>query len=378
LNAGIRQGVDMTNAARIAEMLIEIGADWAVLTEPDSVCFATGHVTSTDIVPNPFAGGSLAAFVGRDGMTGLVCSNTEAGGLADDLPAEVYLGFDCAVTNHIANYADATRKMAKRLGVSGRLAVQGTSFTLALAEILGGETVSLDADLARLRAVKTEQEIKKMRVSAAVAACGQTTAREISKPGISELGALETIRGVMEDMAGGRFALAGEFLAGVERRSTLGATPSPRRLAKGDPVLCDIAPRVNGYWGDSCGSFVVGGEPDADYERMFNAAHATLELAISEMRPGLAARDVDSKLRDFITKQGFSYPHHSGHGIGTSVHEYPRLVPDEPPLLEEGMVIMVEPGSYVAGVGGLRTEHMLLVTATGAEVLTPFEINCRL
>ena len=66
-----------------------------------------------------------------------------------------------------------------------------------------------------------------------------------------------------------------------------------------------------------------------------------------------------------------------GGGIGTSVHEWPRLVPDKGAMIEEDMVLMVEPGAYVAGVGGARREHMLRVTATGVEVLTDFVFSAR-
>lgn len=84
---------------------------------------------------------------------------------------------------------------------------------------------------------------------------------------------------------------------------------------------------------------------------------------------------VFQSLRAHMQGAGFSYPHHSGHGIGTSVHEWPRLVPDEPALIEENMVLMVEPGSYRDGIGGVRCEHMLRVTATGVEVLTDFQME---
>jgi Xaa-Pro aminopeptidase len=67
-----------------------------------------------------------------------------------------------------------------------------------------------------------------------------------------------------------------------------------------------------------------------------------------------------------------SNPIHTGHGIGTGVHEWPRLVPDQEVVLREGMVLMVEPGAYDTAIGGVRLEWMYLVTATGNEVLSGF------
>lgn len=134
---------------------------------------------------------------------------------------------------------------------------------------------------------------------------------------------------------------------------------------------------MNGWWGDSCAAWVVGGAPSDAYDRMHAAAAAALDLAIAETRPGLRVCDLDRSLRDHMAAQGYTYPHHSGHGIGTSVHEWPRIVPNETAAFEEGMVIMVEPGSYVRGLGGVRCEFMLRVTATGAEVMASFPMSCR-
>jgi Xaa-Pro aminopeptidase len=76
-------------------------------------------------------------------------------------------------------------------------------------------------------------------------------------------------------------------------------------------------------------------------------------------------------VRQFIAAAGYPvYPHHTGHGVGVTGHEAPRIVPYNNEVLAEGMVIMLEPGIYLPGETGVRLEDALLVTATGAEVLT--------
>jgi Xaa-Pro aminopeptidase len=74
-----------------------------------------------------------------------------------------------------------------------------------------------------------------------------------------------------------------------------------------------------------------------------------------------------------VAAGGVDYAHHSGHGIGCSVHENPRLVPGDTTVLEAGMVIMVEPATYLPGVASARLEWMFLVTDDGNEVLSSFE-----
>ena len=358
---------------RIRGCLAELGADWAVLSGPDAVCYATGQPIPIETGPSPFTGGPALAFVGRGGGLGLVCSNVEALGPIDGVMLETYAGFAGVVTDQLAGYRRAVEQTVRRLGVGGKIAVQMGSHPASVSDILTPD-LAIDRLLNRVRAVKTPGEISALRLAAASASKGQRAARRLTRAGLSELEILNGIRAVIEDGAESRCALTGEYIAGIEHTSTLGSAPGPRKLFIGDPVICDLAPRVKGYWSDSCASFCLGRATDAWLAQYWRAKE-TLDLAIATLRPGISVADFDRSLRAHMQGAGFSYPHHSGHGIGTSVHEWPRLVPDEPALIEENMVLMVEPGSYLPGIGGVRCEHMLRVTATGTEVMTDFPMD---
>ena len=365
----------MSNIQRLSDLLKDIKADWAVLTGADSICAITGHVVPIEIGQSPFSGGPTVALISREGAAGLVCPNTD-GGQNTGCDELTYTGFANEVTDQVARYREAVSSMAQKLGVSGRIAYEANGFPFALSDLLPDDRVALDADIARLRAVKSAAEAVKMTRAAEVAAIGQAEARRLSVAGADEMAVFGGIRSKMEQAAGQRIAFAGEYISGADRSAQLGLPIAPRTIAEGDPIICDLAPRVNGYWGDSCNGFVAGGSASDEFRRLHATAKETLELAVSELRPGLRVCDFDAKLRAHMKASGYEYPHHSGHGIGASVHEFPRLVPNETTLFEENMFIMVEPGAYLPGIGGLRCEYMLRVTATGAEVVAPFELSC--
>ena len=105
---------------------------------------------------------------------------------------------------------------------------------------------------------------------------------------------------------------------------------------------------------------------------MFKGIAGALASTIETARPGLRACDLDRELRRHIERLGGSFPHHSGHGIGVTWHEEPRIVPYNTLPLEAGMVIAIGPGIYFEGRRGIRLEDTVLVTPTGAQVLSAF------
>jgi Xaa-Pro aminopeptidase len=104
-------------------------------------------------------------------------------------------------------------------------------------------------------------------------------------------------------------------------------------------------------------------------QKIVRAAH---DRAIAVIEPGVKASTVDRAARDHIRKAGFGprFGHGLGHGIGLNVHESPRLGRNSDDLLKTGMVVTIEPGIYLPGVGGVRIEDDVLVTETGHEVLS--------
>ena len=105
---------------------------------------------------------------------------------------------------------------------------------------------------------------------------------------------------------------------------------------------------------------------------MYRAVLEAQEAAKNAIRPGVEAEKVDRAARQVLRKRGFAryFTHSTGHGLGLEVHEMPRLGHGDRSRLEEGMVVTVEPGVYLEGIGGIRIEDDVVVTASGAQDLT--------
>lgn len=360
--------------ARTIDAIKVSGADWGLFTSPDSIAYASGHIVSIEAGPSPFAGGPAIAFIGRNGECGLVVTNLEA-----ETPswAEIvltYEGFSYKdQTDIFANYRNAVQELFTKLGCSGTIAIEQNSFPLSLLPLIETHRhVLIDDAFKRQRMVKTATEIALLREAALTASAGQRAFIEHSKADRSELEIFAEIRLAMESRAGERLPLTGDFISGKTRTSEFMGWPTNRIIATGDPLICDLAPRVKGYWGDSCASAMLG-KTTAGFEKQFNTVKSALDLAIEIIRPGLGIGELDQKLQAHISANGYGYAHHSGHSIGTSVHEWPRLVGYETESFKKDMVVMVEPTAFDPDIGGVRLEFMLHVTENGCEVLTDFE-----
>lgn len=358
-------------AERVAAALREVGADWAVLTSTDAVAYATGHAPGVEAGPSPFAGGPALAVVGRDGRAGLLAPDAEAA------RADVVETYDAYGSDHAnspaAAYAEALRRLAATLGVGGVLASEPATHTAALDAVLGTARVDITPALRRQRATKTAAELVALRRVAAITATGQRAFASALAAGRSELALFADIRRAMEAEAGERLPVAGDLLSGVARTAAVSGWPGARMVRPGEAVLADLAPRLGGYWGDSCATIVAGEADDAQL-RLFTTARSALEHAMSIMRPGLSMSALHAAARGCVQRHGFDYPHHTGHSIGTAVHEYPRVTAGEQATLRAGMVLMIEPGAYDPGIGGVRTEWMIEVTQTGCEAVEPFPL----
>jgi len=143
------------------------------------------------------------------------------------------------------------------------------------------------------------------------------------------------------------------------------------RLRRGKPLLIDFGLEAGGYNSDLTRTFQLG-KLTKRYREIYGIVLEAQQLALKEIKAGVAASSIDACARECIASRGFtrSFGHGLGHGLGLEVHEAPRINRESRETLEAGMVFTVEPGIYIPGWGGVRIEDMALVEAGGCRVLT--------
>jgi Xaa-Pro aminopeptidase len=336
------------------------GAGTLLVAHPSVVTWLTGHVPEIESGPSPFALPPIAV-LGSAGAPVLVVSDDEAeAATATGCEVVAYPGFGIGPLDPVGAAALALADLL----AGTRVAIDAGTLPVALAA--GLEWVDVGDELTTARAVKDPDEVELIRAAISVCDTGQRAARAYAKAGITELELWAAVRGEMERAAGTRLPVLADLVSGL-RTTEIGGPPSSRIIEDGDLVLCDLVPRVEGYWGDSCATFAVG-EPSPEAREAHARARAVLAELVEAIGPGTVAGDLDA-----LARAQLEFPHHTGHGIGTGYHEEPRLVPGSTTVLEAGMVVAMEPGTYADA--GVRVEQVVLVTPDGCEVLSGHDLG---
>lgn len=162
------------------------------------------------------------------------------------------------------------------------------------------------------------------------------------------------------------------IVAGGPRSARPHGRASSQPLPARGFVVLDFGVILAGYCSDMTRSVHLG-EPQTASRRVYEAVLAAQKAAVAAVRPGASAGEIDRAARSRLERSGLGqyFTHSTGHGVGLEIHEAPRLAKGQRLRLKPGMVITIEPGVYIPGEGGVRIEDMVLVTASGHEVLTP-------
>ena len=368
---------------RVRALMAEEGLDALVVRAPDNVLYLTNFWGMK---------GYEAAVFPREGDPTLICLEASAEdaertawtddvrflrGYAPDDPRPLL-----ARTIELAQQAarDHTRiglELSLGTQASDRMVGEPTTFTHDYFHSFGTQIADATPLLARARAMKTAQELQRMRLANDIAAAAMEHVRAELRPGMKESQAAALWEAYVHGEGTGwkdRVELALGFSLvwsgpGIKTFTATGDLP----VAEDEPTLFEIWVCADGYWCDHTKNLCPG-ELNARYAELERALLEVYERGLEHCSPGASLAELDRLIRDGIAAAGYpGQPSHPvAHGVGARAHEPPYAHQAGDGTIEEGMVLAIEPGIYWEGGGGLRVEDNFLVTADGAEKLSSF------
>lgn len=224
----------------------------------------------------------------------------------------------------------------------------------------------------QLREIKDNTEIQEVAKACSVSDKGFEFILQKIKIGVTELQIKMELENFMRD---GGDKISFESIVAFGKNSALPHHMSNDTvLHHGDIVLLDFGAKVNGYCSDMTRT-VIFGQPSDQVTKMFTATKGAQEIAVdylkTHMKEGFELKKSAVLANGHLKTMGFEdIPHGLGHGVGLQVHENPTLSPFTDDVLQPGMIVTVEPGIYIPGVGGIRIEDTFIVTVDGIKYLT--------
>jgi Xaa-Pro aminopeptidase len=223
----------------------------------------------------------------------------------------------------------------------------------------------------KLREVKDDWEVAQIKKACDISAEVFDDVLQFVKPGITEI---ELARFVSDAfLAHGAQKLSFDtIVASGVNGSMPHAVPTDKVINAGELVTLDMGCYYNGYCSDQTRTFAVGEITNPELTKIYHIVIEAQQRGIDALKPGVISGDIHQICFDYIEAQGYGqyFTHGTGHGIGTQIHEEPYNAAKHQTVLEAGMCVTVEPGIYVPGLGGVRIEDDILVTAKGHEFLT--------
>ena len=350
---------ELARATNVAARLRELGIDWLLVSAPVNIRYLCGY-TGTN--------GLLLIDAGERAEHRFFTDFRYATQSAEQVPE----GFEREIAP-----ADLLEAATRALDRGRVLGFDDTSLTVKqhnrVRELLapGWELVPCSGVVERIREVKDEREITRIRAAAELA---DRALGEVLEAGLS--GRTEREVAIELELRMRRLGAQAPSFPSIVASGEHGALPhaEPRdvEIERGVLVTIDWGAYLDGYCSDCTRTFATGPlseEASAVYELVLGAQIAALEA----VRAGISGREVDSVARAIIEESGHGehFGHGVGHGVGMEIHEAPRLsrtAGDEP--LRVGNIVTVEPGVYVPGRLGVRIEDLALVGEHGHERLT--------
>lgn len=341
----------MTRLQRLQERL---NTEFALITDPMMIFYFTGHLYHPD---ERFIG----LCVPKENDPYLIINALFP--LPDDIKIIVYKDgedpFTCFKDIQVTSF-----------GIDQNMPAR---FVLPLQD-MGFNTVNINDTLQSLRRQKSSDEIQTMHHASQRNDAIMKKVRAFLKPGVTEIEVAQYIETLQTEapQTGVSFTPIALF---SENADDPHGVPSQRVLLENDMVLIDMGGMYENYASDMTRCFFM--KQDHPLEVVYDIVERAYQNALKAIRIGTPLSDVDKAARDTITEAGYGeyFTHRTGHGIGIETHEPLDVSSTNETLIEQGMVFSVEPGVYVPGVGGVRLESLVAITAEGPLVLNDYPMD---
>lgn len=230
------------------------------------------------------------------------------------------------------------------------------------------EFIKLQAQLFRI--IKTDEEITNIEKAVQISLDAYSKIFPKIKPGMTEKDVDIELNYQMKLLGAEK-----ESFDSIIATSANSAMPhwraSSAKIADNDLLKIDFGALFNGYCADITRTSYLGEISEKKLE-ILEIVKKAAEIGRKTVKPGIKASEIDRACRDYITEKGYGqyFVHSTGHGVGIDIHELPVVSLNSETILEPGMVITVEPGIYIPGLGGARIEDVVLVTESGFRTLS--------
>lgn len=274
-------------------------------------------------------------------------------------------------------YAQALSQCLDDLQLHGTLGVEYTTMRVmelrAIERIGEVETEDATELIAGLRMTKDQAELQTMRVAVRAVEAGLRAAIDAIKPGVTEREIAEIWERSMRE-AGSQGTSFTTIVASGPNSANPHYTTGDRRLQHGDLIVLDGGAQIGGYVSDITRTVALGQLSD-EARKIYATVLAANRAGVVASKPGASGAQIDGAARQVIEDAGYGqyFIHRTGHGLGMEIHEPPYIHATSTAPLKAGTTFTVEPGIYIAGVGGVRIEDDVVLTDDGAECLTSFE-----
>ncbi|KAK3723550.1 hypothetical protein LTR37_001802 [Vermiconidia calcicola] len=270
---------------------------------------------------------------------------------------------------------------------TGTLGLEGASYitedlSRRVRASIGNLTLKDTQVLAEIKAVKSENEVALIRKASALTDIAMASIRDALADGKQHTERELALIADRAMLAGGAERTGYDSMVQAGPRSAFNlARPTDRVLQPGDLVMTDIGARYRGYVADGGRGFTYG-NVSPDKVAIVKAAAAAVEAGLAAARPGITASSLNATIQQALVNSGYEQfstearGHGTGHGTGMDPEEaQPWIGPGNETTLRENMVFTLKATITVPGVGGLRTERIVRLTATACEPLDEFPME---